>query len=149
MLNHPARSDYEIAKAMEIDRSMVYRFRHKLIGAIDYYMARDVAHHFLIEFQMALDYFKLQIERLEQKKTDIEELKQREKTIFKKGSDGKAWPEQVPLEVFDILAIEKTIIDIEKHQTDLWSKIVFMCNQSKGVEILKLIKDGRIKPLRN
>ena len=58
-------------------------------------------------------------------------------------------PEQVPLEVFDILAIEKTIIDIEKHQTDLWSKIVFMCNQSKGVEILKLIKDGRIKPLRN
>ena len=84
MLNHPARSDYEIAKAMEIDRSMVYRFRHKLIGAIEYQLAKDVSHQFLVEFQMALDYFKLQIEKLEKKKTAVEELKKQEKTIFKK-----------------------------------------------------------------
>ena len=84
MLTRPARSDYEIAKAMEIDRSVVYRFRHKLIGAIDYYMARDVTHHFLIEFQMALDYFKLQIEKLEEKKIALEALKNKKKPYSKR-----------------------------------------------------------------
>jgi len=61
---------------------------------------------------MATDYFKKQIERLE-------ELKKEEKTIFKKGKDGQSYADQVSLEPLDILAIEK-------QQTELWKNILFL-----------------------
>ncbi len=40
----------------------MYRIRLKLISAVGYTLAQNVAGKFLVEFQMATDYFKKQIE---------------------------------------------------------------------------------------
>ena len=69
ILEHPTLSDYQISAKLNVSRPMVWRIRNKLIGAIDYELAKKVAGKFLVDFQMASDYFKLQIERLETLKT--------------------------------------------------------------------------------
>ena len=69
ILDYPDKSDYTIAQEMNLTRSMVYRTRISLVGAINYELARNVAGKFLTDFQMASDYFKKQISRLETSKS--------------------------------------------------------------------------------
>lgn len=135
MITYPTRSDYEIGRVLHIPRSTVWTFRKSLISAIDYQLARNVAGKFLTEFQMATDYFKLQIERLEN-------LKEKKKTIFKKGDEGQSYAEEISLEPLDIL-------QIEKQQTELWKNILFLARQGEAVEVMRLIQNGRIKQLTN
>ncbi|GEM_PF-3612110 len=135
ILTYPTKSDYEIADHLNeqkynVNRSLVYRTRNKLVGAIEYTLAQKVAGKFLADFQMASDYFKLQIERLEN-------LKSRKQTIFKKAPEGHMYPEEVDLGPMEILAIEK-------QQTELWKNIIFLARQGEAIEVMRLIQNGRI-----
>jgi hypothetical protein len=131
VLTYPTRTNQEHADSLGVSVSTIKRAKKKLLLALDYEIARSIAGKFLADFQQASDYFKLQIERLE-------ELKDKEKTVFFKGPEGQSVPKTVPLEAMDLLAIEK-------HQTELWKDIVFLARQSEAVEIIKGIQDGRIK----
>ena len=135
ILTYPTKSDYEITEMLNeqswnISRTAVYHVRKKLLGAIEYTLAQKVAGQFLADFQMAGDYFKLQVERLEK-------LKDAEKTIYKKGKAGKMYTEQIPLEPKDIFAIEK-------QQTELWKNVIFLARQSEAVDVMRLMKNGII-----
>ena len=130
MLKKPTWNDRQIADELNLSKSTVWRTRKSLLSTIDHELAQKIAGKFLAEFQMATDYFKLQIERLE-------ELKLLEKTIFKKGKDGQHYAETVPLEPLDILAIEK-------QQTELWKSILEFARQGEAVEVMRLIQNGKI-----
>jgi|APSaa5957512535_1039671.scaffolds.fasta_scaffold03090_7 hypothetical protein len=131
MLTKPSWSDPQIAKSLGISRGVVFRTRKTLLSTIDYELAQNVAGKFLVEFQMASDYFKLQIERLD-------ELKEQKNTVLLK--DGSI--EEIPLNPLEILAIEK-------QQTELWKNIIEFASQGEAVEVMRLIRDGKIQPLTN
>lgn len=151
ILTYPAKSDYQIAREMNLSRSLVYRCRLKIIKTIDYELARNVAGKFLIEFQQASDYFKMQIERLEDLK-----LAKYEEIQFKRVKDDEEYDMDNDKYVLErsgklyekvtviVDATHKDILDIEKHQTKLWENILFLARQGEGIEILKAIQDGRI-----
>lgn len=131
ILAHPSLSDYQIAEKLNISRPTVWRTRNKLIGAIDYELAKKVAGKFLTDFQMASDYFKLQIDRLEN-------LKTKTKTIQRNNmSTHEIETKEVPLDPLDILAIEK-------QQAELWKNILFLARQGEAVEVMRIIGNGRI-----
>lgn len=134
ILQHPALSDYKIADKVGVSRGMVWNVRRKLALTLDYQLTRNVAGAFLTEFQMASDYFKIQIERLE-------DLKQRKKTVQRNNvTTGKVETREVPLDPIDILSIEK-------QQTDLWKNLLMLARQGEAVEIMKMMRDGRIPKL--
>lgn len=128
ILKYPTKSDREIGKELNLSHMTVFRFRKKLYVGLDHHLARNVAGKFLTHFQMGSDYMMKQLEKLE-------ELKKEQKTIFKKGAEGNSYTEKIPLEPMDILAIEK-------QQTVLWEKIIFMCRQSEALEVIKMIQNG-------
>ena len=132
IVEHPALSDYEVARKIKgVSRSTVQRSRLKFIEKLDYELAKNVAGKFLADFQQASDYFKLQIERLEN-------LKKEKKTIQRNNmTTGKVETKKIDLEPMDVLAIEK-------QQTELWKNIIFLARQSEAVEVMKLIQNGRI-----
>ena len=147
VLKEPAKSDYTIAKEVGVSRSLVYTTRMKFIRTLDYELAKNVAGAFLSDFQQASDYFKLQITSLENKKKDLQKLKNMNKTVFRKTAEGQSFPEEVELEASDLLAIHDREMAIEKQQTDLWKNIMFLARQGEAVEIMKLIQNGRIQPV--
>lgn len=131
ILEFPAASDYVIADKLKgVSRSTVYRARNKLVKAIDYELAKQVAGKFLVDFQMASDYFKLQIERLEK-------LKEKTKIIQRNNvTTGKVESNEVPLDPIDILAIEK-------QQSELWKNILFLARQGEAIEVMRIMGNGR------
>jgi len=135
MLDHPTWSDRQIGDDLNISRSAVWRIRCKVITAIDYELAKKVAGKFLADFQMASDYFKTQIERLEK-------LKNKPKTILRETKEGGTFADEIPLSTLDIL-------QIEKQQTELWKNILFVARQGEAVEVMRLMQNGRIPQLTN
>jgi hypothetical protein len=95
MLTYPTKSDYQIAQELNLTSS-VYRARLKIITAIDYELIKKVAGKFLTEFQMASDYFKKQIERLEN-------LKGENKTVHHSTKDGGQFTTDEKLSPLEIL----------------------------------------------
>ena len=83
---------------------------------------------------MASDYFMKQIENLEELKT------QRKSVIIKTKDD--CMVQTIPLEPMEIL-------QIEKQQTELWAKIIFLCRQNEAIEVIKLIQNGELPALTN
>lgn len=128
ILQYPTKTDTQLARDLNLHRHTVSKYRKKLYLGLDHHLVKNVAGKFLTHFQMGSDYMMKQIEKLE-------ELKKQEKTIFKKGTDGQTYPETIPLEPMDILAIEK-------QQTVLWEKIIFMCRQGEAIEVIKMIQNG-------
>ena len=100
ILDHPTWSDRQIGEHLNVSRSAVWRVRCKIISAVDYELAKKVAGKFLADFQMASDYFKTQIERLEK-------LKEETKTVYHSTKDGGTFTTEEKLSTLDILAIEK------------------------------------------
>ena len=135
MLDHPTWTDTQIGNDLNVSRSSIWRVRCKIITAIDYELAKKVAGKFLVDFQMATDYFKTQIERLEQ-------LKIQEKTVHHSTKDGGVFRTQEKLDPLDIL-------QIEKQQTELWKNILFIARQGEAVEVMRLIQNGRIPAISN
>jgi len=145
ILLYPALEDHEIADNVGLTRSMVWRARQKLIGAIDFELAQRISGQFLTDYQMASDYFKKQITELEQQKEKLEELKNGTKTIFKKAKNDKSYAEEVELNSFDKLTIDRDIRDLMKQQQSLWKDIMFLARQGQGAEVMKMIASGRIQ----
>lgn len=132
ILQHPSWSDYQIAEELNLSRSMVYRTRCSIIKTLDYKLAQNAAGKFLTDFQMAADYFRKQIERLE-------ELKKMEKIVYHRNDKtGGSYATKEPLDALDIL-------QIEKQQSDLWTKILFLARQGEAIEVMRLIQNGTIK----
>ena len=146
MVTKPSFSDRKIASVFNVSQGFVSSLRHKFIRTLDYTLAKDVAGAFLAEFQMASDYMKLQITKLDAEKEDLEKLKSEgRKVIYKKNAQTNAtYAEEVALDQMDRIQISRDIRDIEKQQTDLWMKILFMCRQGQGVQVMKLMQSGRI-----
>ena len=146
ILTYPTKSDYTIADELNLSRSHVWRLRKKIIGAIEYTLAQKVAGQFLLDFQMAGDYFKTQIGKLEKQKTETEGYKENgKKTIYKKGKEGQSFAEEVDLNEFDKMQINREIREIEKQQTDLWVKIMMFARQGEAIEVMRLMKNGTIQ----
>lgn len=146
MIKYPAKTDDKIASDIGIGRSTVWRLRQKLIGKIDWELAQRISGQFLTDFQTASDYYKLQIQELEDMKQEhIKSKVGGKKTIYKKGKDGQTYAEEVDLNTFDILEIDRDIRSIMKQQQELWKDILFLANQGKGVQIMRLIASGRIQ----
>jgi len=130
ILQYPTKSDNALSKELNLDNKTVTKYRKKLYVGLDHHLARNISGKFLTHFQMASDYFMKQIEKLE-------ELKKEQKTIFKKGAEGQSYAESISLEPMDIL-------QIEKQQTVLWEKIIFLCRQSEAVEVIKMMQNGEL-----
>lgn len=146
MIKFPAKSDADIASDIGIGRSTVWRIRQKLIGKIDWELAQRIAGQFLQDYQMASDYYKLQIQELEEmKQKHIESKDGGKKTIYKKGKDGQTFAEEVDLNTFDLLEIDRDIRSIMKQQQELWKDIMFLARQGQGAEVMKMIASGRIQ----
>jgi len=135
ILDHPTWTDRQIGEHLNLSRSSVWRVSCKIISAIDYELAKKVAGKFLADFQMATDYFKTQMERLEQ-------LKEQTKTMHHSTKDGGTFVTDEKLSPLDILAIEK-------QQTELWKNILFIARQGETVEVMRLIQNGRIPAISN
>jgi hypothetical protein len=134
MLTFPTKSDRAIARDLNLGHSTVSRYRKKLYVKIDYELSRQVSSKFLTHFQMASDYFMKQIENLEA-------LKGQKKVIPIKTKDD-FFIQPIPLDPLDIL-------QIEKQQTELWAKIIFLCRQNEAIEVIKLIQNGELPALTN
>lgn len=135
MITYPTKSDRQIAIDLNLSNSTVSKYRKKLIVGINYEMARNVSAKFLTHFQMASDYFMMQIE-------NIEKLKQKKNNVVTVAEDGTKKMLTIPLNPLELASLEK-------QQTDLWSKIVFLCRQSEAIEIINLIQNGDITALSN
>jgi len=147
MLKHPSESDQKVANQFGISRGFVYNLRCKFVRKLDYELAQKMAGAFLADFEHASDYFKLQTTELEKEKTKLLQLMEEgHKTIFKKNAEGQTYAETVDLDAMDKLQISRDIRDIMKQQTDLWKNVIFMARQGEALEIMKAIKDGRLRP---
>ena len=127
-LKDPIASQKDLAIKLGLSESMVSRAIKSMMGTHDYQFRQLLAGKFLEEFQMASDYWKMQI-------TQLENLKDSKKTIFKKAADGHVFPEEVELEVDDMMKIMK-------EQSDRWEKILFLARQGEAVEVMRLMKNG-------
>jgi len=149
LIKYPAKTDSTIAKETGVSRGYVWALRQKFIRKLDWALAQNVAGAFLAEFQMASDSFKLQINKLEDKIQEMEELKGGEKTIFKKNKEGQSYAEEVKLNSMDMLIIDKEIRDCMRMQHELWKSLLSLARQGEAVEVMKMVQSGRIKPQIN
>lgn len=147
LITHPSKSDQQVADEFGISRGFVYNLRQKFVRKLDYELAQNIAGAFLVDYQHASDYFKLQTTELEGEKIKLRDLqKSGQKTIFKRNKEGDSYAEQVDLDAMDKLQINRDIRDIMKQQTDLWKNVIFLARQGEAVQIMKLIQSGRIIP---
>ena len=145
ILKYPTKSDIQVGKDLNLDNHTIAKYRKKLYSGLNHHLAKSVAGKFFTHFQMASDYFMTQIEKVEKLKAEAEEFKEGgTKTIFKKGAEGQSFAEEVNLNSFDKLAINRDIAALEKQQTDIWAKIIFLCRQSEAIEVMKMIENGVI-----
>ncbi len=146
IITHPAKTDTEVSLKFGISRGFVYNLRQKFVRKLDYELAQNIAGAFLVDYQHASDYFKLQTTELEEEKIQLHNLQETgQKTIFKRNAEGNSYAEQVDLDAMDKLQINRDIRDIMKQQTDLWKNVIFLARQGEAVQIMKLIQSGRIR----
>jgi len=115
-LKDPIATQKDLATKLGISESMVSRAMKSMMGTHDYTLRQMLAGKFLEEFQMASDYWKMQIKLLED---------------LKEESDNE------------------TIIKLMKEQSDRWEKILFLARQGEAVEVMRLMKNGRIPEISN
>lgn len=132
-LRYPTLTDNQIAKKIKINNVTLGKYRKIYDKQIDQEFIAITAGKFISEFGKASDYWKMQID-------ELEELKKSTKTIFKKGKNGKSYAEKVDLEPSDILAIVK-------HQTDLRKNILYLAAQGEVREVIKIMRSGKLPML--
>jgi len=132
-LKYPMKSDCEISKITKISQPTIGKHRKKHALSVDTQFISMVAGKFIYEFSQAINHWKLLIQ-------EIEDLKDSKKTIFKKGTDGNYYPEEVDLEAIDKLALIK-------EQANLRARILFLASQGEVREVIKLMRSGQLPPL--
>lgn len=118
-LQNPLVSQKQIGVNLNLSESTVSRALKKQLGSHDFKLGQMLSGKFLEEFQMASDYWKMQISR-------FEELK-------KKDENG-----------FPTIEFEKEL-ELMKQQSQLWEKILFLARQGEAVEVMRLMKNGAIQ----
>ena len=132
-LRHPTKSDRDIAKVSGISYTTISKYRKLYDEQVDQEFIAITAGKFISEFGKAIDYWKLQID-------ELEELKSRTKTVFKMGKNKKKYAEQVELEPMDILAICKQQAELRKY-------IIFLGSQGEVREVIKVMRSGKLPQL--
>lgn len=129
----PTYTDERIGKQLKLTRQTVLKFRHEITTRHDSEFIAITAGKFIAAFGTASDYWYSQL-------SELEELKHKKKTIFKKGKDGQSYPEQVDLEPMDILAICK-------QQAELQKMVLFLASQGEVKEVIKVMRSGKLSVL--
>lgn len=144
-LTHPQLSDRDIGLKLNLANSTVSKYHNKHKRTIDYIMAQQAVTDFTEIYYMVTDYFKLHIGLQEERKEILDNFKEMTKTVYKQNMMGNTYTEQVSLEVSDLLSIFREETDVMKHQEKLWLDILEKAQQGNVLEVMKLIKSGRIK----
>lgn len=132
-LHYPLKSDNDISKMANLSQPTVSKYRKIYDEQIDQAFISQTAGLFIKAFGSAEQYWQAQIQELEY-------LKTKKKTIFKKNQDGSSRPEEVDLEPMDILAICK-------QQAELQAKILFLASQGRVREVIKVMRSGKLPVL--
>jgi hypothetical protein len=129
ILEYPAKSDYELTdilkqKKIHVSRSTVWKARTKFVSALDYQLAQKTAGKFLADFSMAAEYWKKQIDQLEEQKSNPNKVL----IMTKEGPQEKEVPKS-----------DAEIREIMRQQN-----ILFLARQGEAVEVMRLMQSGRI-----
>jgi len=130
----PSYQDTQIANKLNISRMTVAKYRNQIAGKYDSEFVKIVAGKFIAAYGQASNYWNLQI-------TELEELKNSKKTIYKTGNEGQKYPEEVDLEPMDILAICK-------QQAELQKMILVLAGQGEVREVIRIMRSGKIPMLQ-
>ena len=133
-LIYPSYNDAQIARLVKVSEPTAQKYREEYLSKMDVEFIKMTAGRFIMEFGEASDYWKLQID-------ELETLKVSKKTIYKTGSEGQKYQQEVELEPMEILAISK-------QQTLLREKILFLAAQGEVREVIKVMRSGKLPALQ-
>lgn len=148
-LEYPDKSNKDIAKEFKISATKVDEMRREYNVHYDVEFMKATAGQFIKAYGEATQYWLAQISRLEAEKVELRKLLGEKKTIFKKLESGQSFPEEAPLDPRDKALIIEKIVNIEKQQSDIHSKILFQAGQGKAREVIKLMRSGKLSALIN
>lgn len=131
----PTKTDKQIALETGCNRNTVGKYRKEIDLKYDTEFVKIVAGKFIKAYGRAEEYWLKQIDRLE-------ELKGSTKTIEAKDEDGLPDVLSVSLSPMEILAIEK-------HQSELHEKILFLASQGEVRQVIRIMRMGKIPMLEN
>lgn len=128
-LEHPTWSHRQIANKTGLSRWQVQRTIQKFLTSVDHKLGQAIASKFLVEFQKASDFWKLQM-------TELQDMKEHgKKTIYKVNKEGKTYAEEVRLDSSDI-------IRIMNEQSTRVEKILLLASQGELVQAIKMLANG-------
>lgn len=129
----PSKTDIEIAKETGCNRKTVAKYRKETDLKYDTEFVKAAAGKFIKAFGRAEEYWLKQIDRLE-------ELKGITKTVEGEDEDGE-------LELLNESLSPMEILAIEKHQTALQEKILFLASAGRVRQIINMMRVGKIPML--
>lgn len=130
----PTKSNRDIAKESECNENTVAKYRKQIDLKFDTEFVKIVAGKFIKAYGRAEEYWLKQIDRLE-------ELKGNTHTIYIKNEiTGGSFEKEVELSPMEKLAIEK-------HQSELHEKILFLASQGEVRQVIRIMRMGKIPML--
>ncbi len=130
----PTKTDKQIAIETGCNRTTVAKYRKEMDLKYDSEFVKIVAGKFIKAYGTAADYWLKQIDRLE-------ELKNSTQIIYIKKKDTEDSIEQeIPLSPMEKLAIEK-------HQSELHTKILYLASQGEVRDVIRIMRNGKIPML--
>jgi len=132
----PTKTNRDIAKEAECHENTVAKYRESLDLKYDTEFVKIVAGKFIHAYGQAEEYWLKQITRLE-------ELKNSTHTIYiKNEKTGGSFEKEIYLSPMEKLAIEK-------HQSELHEKILFLASQGEVRQVITIMRMGKLPMLEN
>lgn len=130
----PSKTNRDIANETQCHEKTVAKYRKEIDLKYDSEFVRIVAGKFIKAYGRAAEYWLNQIDRLE-------ELKVSTHIIYLKNEEtGGSFEKEVELSPMDKLAIEK-------HQSELQAKILYLASQGEVREVINIMRMGKIPML--
>lgn len=130
----PTKTDQQLALESGFERHTVAKYRKELDLKFDTEFVKIVAGKFIHAYGRAEEYWINQINRLE-------ELKNSTHTIYiKNEKTGGSFEKEVSLTPMEKLAIEK-------HQSELHEKILFLASQGEVRQVITIMRMGKLPML--
>ena len=134
--NYPGYNDSQIGKQLKITRQTVAKYRKQIDLKYDSEFVKIVAGKFIKAYGRAEEYWLHQIDRLEV-------LKNSTHTIYIKNEKTEgSFEKEISLLPMEILAIEK-------HQSELHEKILFLASQGEVRQVIRIMRMGKIPMLES
>ena len=132
----PNKTNRAIAKEAECNEITVGKYRKDMDLKYDTEFIKIVAGKFIHAYGRAEEYWIKQIDRLE-------ELKNSTHIIYiKNESTGGSFEKEIPLSPMEKLAIEK-------HQSDLHEKILYLASQGEVRQVIRIMRMGKLPMLES